>query len=278
MSSASANVRSRGEKFTPRIETKITRETPTAHNPYLVEQSRIHGYDHLELMQHCDVADVIFLLFRGELPDTRERTLFRKLLIALINPGPRHPATQASITAGVGKTLTVNVLPIALAIFGGGFDGAADVEKAMRYYRRASRKPASAAAAACTGATETPPGFGVLYGDPDPYAQKLLQHLNDGGAGKVLSWVAQLHEALRPQHLGILKSGICAAVLADLGFQPRLGNSLMQLMAAPGLLAHGMEFANKPLTSMLFEPDDCYDLEYPDPPGDRESGAAGCGA
>lgn len=260
MSSASANVRSRGEKFTPRIETKITRETSAAHNPFLVEQCRMHGYDHLELIDRCEFSDVIFLLLRGELPEPGERRLFRRLSIALINPGPRHPATQASITAGVGKTLTVNVLPIALSIFGGEFDGAGGVEQAMRYYRRASRKPAAEAAAVAN----PPPGFGTLYGDPDTYAEKLLRHLLQGdGEYRILDWVRQLHELLRPRQLGILKAGICAAALADLGFQPRQGNSLMQLMAAPGLLAHGLEFANKPLTSMLFEPDSSYEVEYP---------------
>ncbi|TQV84662.1 citrate synthase [Exilibacterium tricleocarpae] len=259
MSSTSANVRSRGEKFTPRIETKITREIPAAHNPYLVRQSRLHGYDHLELMRDHELSDVIFLLFRGELPDHHERQLFRRLMIGLINPGPRHPATQASITAGVGKTMSVNVLPIALSIFGGEFDGAATVEDAMRFLRRASRKPARDCAE--SDATQLP-GFGTLYGDPDPYAEKLLYTLVDEQAGKILRWAAQLHEALRSGHLGILKSGLCAAVLADLGFQPRQGNGLMQLMAAPGLLAHGVEFANKPLTSMLFEPDDCYEVAY----------------
>jgi citrate synthase len=35
----------------------------------------------------------------------------------------------------------------------------------------------------------------------------------------------------------------------------------MQLLAAPGLLAHGLEFSNKPVTAMLFEPDETYQIE-----------------
>ena len=60
----------------------------------------------------------------------------------------------------------------------------------------------------------------------------------------------------------MLKTGLCAAVLAELGFQPRQGCGLMQLLAAPGLLAHGVEYANKPFTSMLFEPDENYEIDY----------------
>ena len=176
MSSPSENVRSRGEQFATRLSTKITEEVASDENPFLVKQVRYHGYDQLEIMDKCDVSDTMFLLFRGELPNNVEKELFRRLCIALINPGMRHPATQASITAGVGKTMPVNVLPIALSIYGGEFDGAADVEAAMRFYRRLSRKPAVEAVSAFErGEIETLPGFGTLYGDIDLYAEELFK-------------------------------------------------------------------------------------------------------
>lgn len=262
MTSPSAKVRSRGEQFTPNLGTKITQEVASADNPYQIEQMRIHGYDHADLIDRCEVSDVIFLLFRGNLPTDQERELLRELFIAMINPGPRHPATQASITAGVGKTLTVNILPIALSIFGGEFEGAATIEDAMRFFRSHSRQSAEACLNNWQSAGQTElPGFGQLYGDPDAYAEKLLTQFSGKHCTQILTWVQQLHLALKPLGIGIHKSGLCAAILADLGFQPRQGNSLMQLFAAPGLLAHGIEYANKPLTSMLFEPDENYVIE-----------------
>ncbi len=262
MTSPSANIRNRGDQFAPRLETKITLEKPSPPNPYLVEEMRIHGYDHVELMANCEFSDVIYLLFRGELPNDAERELFRALSIALINPGPRHPATQASITAGVGKTNTTHVLPIALTVYGGEFDGAATVEAAMRFFNKASRKPAQDVVNNLEAdKADNLPGFGTLYGDPDPYASKLLHLIDNKEAFPLLNWVKTLHNQLKEKNLGITKAGLCAAILAELGFQPRQGNVLMQLFAAPGLLAHGMEYANKPLTSMLFEPDDCYEIE-----------------
>lgn len=264
MSSASQNVRSREEVFATELTTKITEEVASENNPYLVNQVRYHGYDQLNLMDKCEVSDVVFLLFRGELPTATERELFRRLCIALINPGMRHPATQASITAGVGKTMPVNVLPIALSIYGGEFDGAADVEAAMRLYRRLSRKPVEATVAAYTSGEMDPlPGFGTLYGDIDLYASQLLANILEvAGDSKLLCWLDTLNTRLSEVGIGILKTGLCAAVLAELGFQPRQGCGLMQLLAAPGLLAHGVEYANKPLTSMLFEADDCYEIDY----------------
>ena len=54
---------------------------------------------------------------------------------------------------------------------------------------------------------------------------------------------------------------IAAAVFADLGFQPRAGGCLFQLLGAPGLVAHGIELANKPITAMPFVSDENYAIE-----------------
>lgn len=274
MSSASDNVRSRGDEFTQRLATKITQEIASDNNPYLVKQVRYHGYDQHELIEKCEVSDVIFLLFRGDLPNAQQRELFRRLCVALINPGMRHPATQASITAGVGKTIAANVLPIALSIYGGEFEGAANVEEAMRTFRRLCRKPATEVVARVqSGEMDSVPGFGSLYGDIDEYTSQLFNHMLEVATGsKLMCWVAELNGLLKSQGIGLLKTGLCAAVLAELGFQPRQGSGLMQLMAAPGLLAHGVEFANKPLTSMLFESDDCYEIRYPEAGSEMREG------
>jgi citrate synthase len=208
---------------------------------------------------------VVFLLFRGELPTETERDLFRALCIALINPGPRHPAAQASIIAGVGKTATVGILPVALSIYGGEFDGAAQVEEAIRFYRKSSRTSSAEILSKSPHIDkDSIVGFGTLYGDPDGYAERLLENTLSIANIKVLSWAKELHDALKPKGIGILKTGFCAAVLADLGFQPRQGSALMQLMAAPGLLAHGLEFSNKPMNKMLFESDSVYEIEDTD--------------
>jgi len=271
MTSPSANVKSRGDQFATRLETKITHETPNRDNPYQVECLRMHGYEHTALMEKCEFSAVIFLLFRGELPNNTESELFKQLCIALINPGPRHPATQGSMVAGVGKTISVNVLPIALSLYGGDYDSAGDVEAAMRLFRRKSRKPASAFVDTISHGDgndkgdandeETLPGFGTLYGDPDAYARKLLEHFATLSPTPVIQWLLAANSLLAEHTIGVTKAGVCAAVLADLGFLPRQGCGLMQLMAAPGLLAHGVEYANKPITSMLFESDDNYEIE-----------------
>jgi len=260
MKSSFSDVKSRGEEFSVKIDTKITSEQSPVHNPYLVEKQLIHGYDHIELLENCNFADIIFLLLKGELPTKDQSVLFNKLAIALINPGVRHPAAQASIIAGVGKSDTVNILPITLGIYGGTFDGAGEIESIIRLFRKLSRKPAVEAQDAAL--KDTIPSITKHYGDADTYANILIEKLKPYAVGgKVFSWLSELQSLIYPKNIGVTKASITAAILADLGFQPRHGASIMQLLAAPGLLAHGLEYSNKPLTSMVFEPDTAYTIE-----------------
>lgn len=260
MTSSFSEVKSRGDKFSTKLETKITFEQAPEHNPYHVQQQLIHGYDHLDLVENCQFLDVLFLLLRGNLPSKQESKLFNKLAIAIINPGLRHPSAQASIIAGVGKSDTVNILPITLGVFGGQLDGAGNIEETLRYLRKAARKPAADFVEQALN--HEIPSVTQLYGDADTYANILLDTLKTyAGTGKIFAWIYQLQFYIYPKNVGITKTTITAAILADLGFQPRAAASIMQLFSAPGLLAHGLEYSNKPLTSMLFETDDNYIIE-----------------
>jgi len=260
MTSSSSSVKSRGDVFASKIETKITDEQSPQHNPYHVNKQVIHGYDHLDLIDNCNFADVIYLLLRGNLPSDKDSVLFNKLALALINPGPRHPAAQASITAGVGKSDTVNILPIGLGVYGGTFDGAGDIENIIRFFRKAARRPVAEFKE--DALNRKIPSITQHYGDADTYANIILEKLKPYAIeGKIFSWVYQLQTLIYSNNIGVTKASIAAAIFADLGFQPRQGGALMQLLAAPGLLAHGLEFSNKPVTAMLFEPDETYHIE-----------------
>ncbi|MBF0585185.1 MAG: hypothetical protein HQL80_13270, partial [Magnetococcales bacterium] len=113
--------------FAEQISTRIWQEIPSEENPYLAKASFCHGYDLMSLMEKCSFEDVVLLLLQGELPTPERRELFRHLMVALVNPGPRHPATRAAISAGVGKSDPVHILPIALTILGGEQMGAGEV-------------------------------------------------------------------------------------------------------------------------------------------------------
>lgn len=263
-------VRSRNEPFVERTATRIWHEQASADNPYITADVLCHGYNLLELMEKRSFIDVFYLLFRGDLPTKTEAQLLQALMIALINPGPRHPATRAAMNAGVGKTDPVHILPIASAIMGGEFQSAGEIEKAMRFFRKQKNADPQVIAASFLEQKNLPatddeiflPGFGPHYGGVDLLAKKIAMHLASlDGAGFTLRWGCQLAAQLESQGIGWLNTGIAAAVFADLGFQPRAGGSLFQLLSAPGMVAHGLELANKAITAMPFVSDENYVID-----------------
>jgi citrate synthase len=84
------------------------------------------------------------------------------------------------------------------------------------------------------------------------------------GAGEYISWGNTLAQLLRPHNYGWLMPGLAAAAFLDLGFHPRVGAGLYQLMAAPGILAHGLEMMNKSRTAMPLVSEDKYIYEGTD--------------
>ncbi|MDX9709449.1 MAG: hypothetical protein RBT64_07820 [Trichloromonas sp.] len=270
MAGTHGKVRRRDEEFTKRAATKIWQESPSPGNPYIAESCLCHGYDLLELMKKRGFVETLLLLFRGELPSKDTARLFEQLMIALINPGPRHPATRAAMCAGVGKTDTTQILPVALTVLSGEFLGAGEVEESMRFLQKKGQSdPLDVAATLLAQATRpeagdwhVAPGFGCRFGGIDRLAVRqahLLAALP--AAGRCLAWGSAFSEALAEHGQGWLTTGLAAAVFADLGIQPRLGPGLFQLLNAPGMLAHGVELANKPLTALPFVKDEDYIIE-----------------
>ncbi len=263
-------VHRRSDTFVKKQLTKIWQEQPSTSNPYIAESARCYGYDLLELMQHRSYVEVLYLLFQGDLPSVDQTKLLEELLIAFINPGPRHPATRAAMNAGIGKTDPAHILPISLSILGGSHLGAGEIEGAMRFLRKSSKKSADQVATELINKSIKPkegdwhiaPGFGNRFGGRDEVSQKIAsQLLTSPGSGPILAWGSAFADAIKDFDMGWLTTGVVAAALADLRFQPRAGGGFFQLISAPGLLAHGLELANKPFTAMPFPTDEDYIIE-----------------
>jgi citrate synthase len=269
-SKGSLDVRSRNEAFVDRTVTRIWEEVPTAENPYIAESFRCHGYDQLALMQKRSFVDVFYLLFRGELPTKVEAQLLEQLMIALINPGPRDPATRAAMNAGVGKTVSAHILPIGLTILSGSHNGSGEIEPSMRFLRKHKKKKPSVCVTELVESENKPeegdwhiaPGFGSSFGGIDIVTGKLADALSSlPGSGETLQWASEFSQQLHEYDMGWLPTGLAAAALTDLGFQPRAASGLFQLLSSPGILAHGLELSNKPRTAMPYVSDDNYIIE-----------------
>jgi citrate synthase len=263
-------VQRRNEDFAERTATRIWYEKPTDYNPYLAEEWRCHGYDIFELLEKCSFIDVLYLLFRGQLPRPEHKALLEAIMIAFVNPGPRHPATRAAMTVAVSKTDVAHILPISLSILGGKYLGAGEIEETMRFLRKSSQQDAADVATKMISEMQPPkkgdcqvaPGFGSYFSGIDVMPKRIadkLSGLSDGN--KVLSWGQEFAKTLEPHGQGWLYTGVAAAAICDLGFQPRAGTGLLQLICSPGLLAHGIEMANKPTTAMPSVDDQHYVIE-----------------
>lgn len=252
----------RNERFASRVATRIWSESPSPDNPYVAEQCNCHGYELFELIKKRSFIDVLYLLFRGELPSKSQSRLLEALFTGLINPGPRHPAARAAMTTGIGKTDIAHILPISLLTLGGPYLGGNEVVASMRFlnkhYRNEPRQVAHDLIANSSepdeGDWHIAPGFGTLYNSVDIMSTKLASYLSQlPGSGSMLTWGVEFAQQLEDKRgCGWLSTGVAAAALSDLGFHPRTGAGMFQLMNAPGLLAHGLEMSNKPLTAMPF--------------------------
>jgi citrate synthase len=269
---------SRGTAFAKQLTTTVWEEVPSDDNPYLAAGARCRGYDLFELAEGVRATAAVFLLFTGELPTTPQETLLETWWILSMSPGPRHPATRAVMNASIGKTHAAHVLPIGLAVLGGAHLGAWEVRAAMRWLRaHLDEDPARLAAqlAAVFIAPADPgedarllPGFGTRCGGVDPLPARILARLATlPGAGRALTWAVTFARAVSAAgagaRLGWLAPGVAAACFLDLGFDDTHAVALFQWFCAPGLVAHGNELIDEPLTRMPFPSDDDYTLESP---------------
>ncbi len=268
MSDRNIKIESRNEHFSSRIQSKITCEKPSEDNEFLAEETRIHGYDVLDLMDNCDYLDTFYLLFRGELPTKAQKTLLQKLSVAIINLGPRHQSSRAAANAGIGRTDVNNILPIAIMAMSGSYGGSKEIENAMRFLKKSFKLlPKVIASEQLYSFPITldedwivAPGFGTDFQGQSPYLINIVNKLS--GVSPVngyLNWAVNFVDSLPVnKNCGWRLAGLVASVLLDLNFEPREGGGVFQLLAGPGSFAHGIEFSNKPITDMPFLKDEDY--------------------
>ncbi|RHW77427.1 hypothetical protein [Colwellia sp. RSH04] len=271
MNSRKVNIESRNEQFSTKIKSRITLEIPSDDNEFLAQQTYTHGYNVLDLMDHCDPIDNLFLIFKGELPNAIEKKILTKLSIFLMNQGPRTIAARTGANAGVGRTDVNHILPIAIMGMSGNYGGSKEVENAMRFVHRNVDKDAANVAKQCLadkpddveGDWIIAPGFGTDFRGQSPFLldvkDKFMQACPDNG---YLAWCQKFINALPAEkNCGWRLASIVAGVLLDLGIPARVGAGLFQLLASPTAFAHGVSFADKPITEIPFLKDEDYEIK-----------------
>ncbi|MFO0829802.1 MAG: citryl-CoA lyase [Phycisphaerales bacterium] len=215
----------------------------------------VRGYDIADLMGRVSVGAAVHLILRGTLPDERVGRLMDAVLVSSIDHGCTPPSTLAARTvASTGAPLSASVAAGISSInrhHGGAIEDCARLLGTLIDGARASNRTLDEAATAlvtevkATGARIS--GFGHRIHTKDPRTARLLELASAAGLvgdrGQHIEAARAIERAFAAtgKPLPINVDGAIGAVLADLGFDPRLLNGIFMIARTPGLVAHVVE-------------------------------------
>jgi citrate synthase len=259
------------------IHTRIWREEPEPDNPFAARAAYCRGYDVFgEMVGNARWVEMLFLLFRDELPDTAALNMLEALAVALANPGPRDPSVHAAMCGGVAGSSAAASLIAALGVGAGRYRGARDVFDMMGAWD-ACGTDIDAWLAHLRGEPEEsvdiwprrehPPGFDPHGVSTSTIVRQLLDALARVGATPNLRWLVENRQALeRAAGLPLEMTAVAAAALSDLGFTPAEGEMLFLLLRLPGAAAHALEQEGNGFKRFPF-----YPVELEDDPARKEA-------
>lgn len=219
---------------------------------------RYRGYAIQDLIrQNTSLAQMIWLLTRGELPSHAQGALLEAALMSAVDHGPQAPSiaiARMAATCGVGLN---SAMASALNVLGDVHGGAG--EQAVQLYEAIARRldegvelqraVAEEVARFAEVHGKTIPGFGHRFHPVDPRSEPLLALVDAAAAaGTVTGRFARIGRAIET-HLSTGKrkpipmniDGATAVIYAELGFPAPLARGLFCLSRSVGILAHAWE-------------------------------------
>ncbi len=205
----------------------------------------VRGYPIEQLTRHCSFGDTLFLLLTGELPRRQEGRLIEAILVAVCDHSLAAPSVDAvRFVASTGVPIQTAVAAGVSAV--GDIHGGA-IEPCAELLRSAVTEGLTAAALfdrlKQTG--RRLPGFGHPVHQCDPRTAVLKAIASDlglSGAHTVLVCDLELLLSQRlSKPLPLNVDGIIAALMCDVGIDPRLGKSFFIIGRAAGFIAHAYE-------------------------------------
>jgi citrate synthase len=235
------------------MHSSLWRELAEPDDPFAARECRLSGYDvYGDLLGKASYIQYLYLLMRAERPGAAAAKALEVLAIALANPGPRDASVHAAMATGATGTPAAASLIAALAPGAGGHGGAREVLLSMQAWqqhgceldnwRAALATPAPSTRAGIWPEPEHPPGFaphGVRCATPVRQTLALLAALLPDGRCAFLLRQRELLE--QASGLPLAMTGVAAAALLDMGFDPEAGEMLTLLLRLPGAAAHALE-------------------------------------
>jgi citryl-CoA lyase len=221
------------------------------------EKTVIRGYNLDELMTKCNFTQVIFLLWKGELPSKKEEAVFNTILISAIEHGITPPSITAARIAYSGSgqfnsAIAAGILAIGQH-HGGAMEGCAQLLQTHCDEEFKGKQEAIIAQHIVDNMMERKqriPGFGhKVYTDADPRAQKILDAAKKNGfSGRYVETIKAIESYLekkKGKKLCINIDGAIAAVMLEMGFDWKLGRGFFIMARTAGIIAHVHEESQK---------------------------------
>ncbi|MBI2012717.1 citryl-CoA lyase, partial [Candidatus Curtissbacteria bacterium] len=214
----------------------------------------VYGYDLINLAGETSFAKIVYLILKGEMPDKNSEKLFEAMLTIAIDHGLEPPSVVAARNVYSGGSPVQAAVAAGILAFGEYHGGA--IEAAMENFKKYC--PPGGVAKKLIEDFEKKgsriAGFGHRLYIVDPRTQKLLTLAKKLGFwGKYVKFAVDVEEQLsggvpsassgQSKKLPLNIDGIFAALLLEMGFNPKVGKGFFIIARTPGLVAHVVEEA-----------------------------------
>ncbi len=212
----------------------------------------VRGYRLEELIGRVSYGSMVYLLFKGELPDENRAKMLEAILVSSVDHGTTPPSVLSAITvASTGAPLNAAVAAGILSI--SKFHGGA-IEDCMRVLidtlkiagvKNITQKEAVKEQIDNYKKTgKRIAGFGHRIHNNDPRSKRLFDLAAELGiAGEYMDLAQAFVEEFKAmgKNLPLNVDGAIAALLCEMDFDPMLANAFFMMARMPGLVAHVYE-------------------------------------
>jgi len=209
----------------------------------------IRGYRLAELVQKVSFTEAIYLVIKGELPDSATKRMLDAILVAAVDHGASPPSTLAArtvVSSGgqYNAALAAGILSIN-KFHGGAVEDCARIIKQLVEEKGKEDNELETAKKLVISYREKKkkiPGFGHRMHTADPRVTVLQSIAKETGFDReYLQMGLAIEEAIKEvlgKPLPMNVDGMMAALLCELDFPLELANMFFAIARVPGLISH----------------------------------------
>lgn len=213
----------------------------------------VRGYAIDQLMGKVNFGQMVYLLFKGELPTQNQGRMVEAILTSSVDHGATPPSVLSALTvtsagAELNSAVAAGILSIS-KFHGGAIEDCMyllkDTIELMAKENLSTLEAAKKIIISYREKNKKLSGFGHRLHTDDPRTQKLFQLAEEYGiSGKYVDIAISIKNMLEEnlgKKLPINVDGAIAAILCEMNFDPALANAFFMIARLPGIVAHIIE-------------------------------------